>query len=217
MNSSGKSKRKLEKFLNNNREKNEEKDSYKLNSNSYSRNNNNSYEKKKYQYEYSNLKQDDIDINSIKNDSDEKNILSGLINEGIISLNELSENYLLESQEYDINNLQFKDINYEKLIKKILFLNKSLKNTQNEKFKLESEHDTFSNAINESNLNNKNNIYSPNENNNFINNNRNGTKYNIDLSKISNTKSQEILKKYKEDLNFFSDLIKINNNCDEFK
>ena len=96
-------------------------------------------------------------------------------------------------------------------------MNKSLKNTQNEKFKLESEHDTFSNAINESNLNNKNNIYSPNENNNFINNNRNGTKYNIDLSKISNTKSQEILKKYKEDLNFFSDLIKINNNCDEFK
>ena len=96
-------------------------------------------------------------------------------------------------------------------------MNKSLKNTQNEKFKLESEHDTFSNAINESNLNNKNNIYSQNENNNFNNNNRNGTKYNIDLSKISNTKSQEILKKYKEDLNFFSDLIKINNNCDEFK
>ena len=105
MNSSGKSKRKLEKFLNNNREKNEAKESNKLNANSYSRNNNNSYEKKKYQYEYSNLKQDDIDINSIKNDSDEKNILSGLINEGLISLNELSENYLLESQEYDINNL----------------------------------------------------------------------------------------------------------------
>ena len=103
MNSSGKSKRKLEKFLNNNREKNEDKDSYKLNTNSYSRNNNNSYEKKKYQYEYSNAKPKDIDINSIKNDDDEKNILIGLINEGLVSLNEFSENYLLESQEYDIN------------------------------------------------------------------------------------------------------------------
>ena len=217
MNSSGKSKRKLEKFLNNNREKNEEKDSYKLNSNGYSRNNNNSYEKKKYQYEYSNVKPEDININSIKNGDDEKNILIGLINEGLVSLNELSENYLLESQEYDINNLQFKDINYEKLIKKIIFLNKSLKNTQNEKFKLESEYDTFSNAINESNLNNKINMYSQNENNNFINQNRNGTNYNIDLSKTNNMKSQEILKKYVEDLNYFSDLIKINNNCDEFK
>ena len=217
MNSSGKSKRKLEKFLNNNREKNEEKDSYKLNSNSYSRNNNNSYEKKKYQYEYSNVKPEDININSIKNGDDEKNILIGLINEGLVSLNELSENYLLESQEYDINNLQFKDINYEKLIKKIIFLNKSLKITQNEKFKLESEYDTFSNAINESNLNNKINMYSQNENNNFINQNRNGTNYNIDLSKTNNMKSQEILKKYVEDLNYFSDLIKINNNCDEFK
>ena len=217
MNSSGKSKRKLEKFLNNNREKNEDKDSYKLNNNSYSRNNNNSYEKKKYQYEYSNAKQEDIDINSIKNDDDEKNILIGLINEGLVSLNELSENYLLESQEYDINNLQFKDINYEKLIKKIIFLNKSLKNTQNERFKLESEHETFSNAINESNLNNKINMYSQNENSNFINQNRNGTNNNIDLSKTNNMKSQEILKKYIEDLNYFSDLININNNCDEFK
>ena len=71
MNTSDKSKRKFEKFLNinNSREKNRNKDN-KLNISNVSKDNSyNNTEKRKYQYEFSNSKRNDINLNLIKNNS----------------------------------------------------------------------------------------------------------------------------------------------------
>ena len=210
MKASEKSKKKLEKFLNSSREKGADKDKLNFNNNR----NNNIRQQRKYQYEYSNAKQTEMKLNLIKNDDEEKNILLGLVKEGLITLNDY--NQLQENQPYDINNIQFKEINLQKLMEKILFLNKTLKNTQAEKNNLENEHDTFMNAINESKRNSRINIDSQDNNNNkyMINNNY----INMDNTNNNYINSQNILlKKYEDDLNYFNDLIKTNNNNDEFK
>ena len=163
----------------------------------------NSSEKKKYQYEYSNRKDDKIDLNLIKNDEEEKNILFGLIKEGLLSLDELSEIELKDDKKYDIHNLQFKDINMEKILKKILLLNKSLKDTKSEIKKLENEENTFSDAINESRQN-------------TLSQNNKDNKEKVNNSKYYNGKSNDILKKYEEDLKFLNELMNENDqNIDE--
>ena len=204
--SNNRNKKKFEKFINYTgaRDKHKEREINQLNMNKEFFNNT---DKKKYQYEYSNVKDNEVNINLIKNDEEEKNILLGLVKEGLISLDELSENEIKGDEKYDINNIQIKDINMEKIIRKILFLNKSLKDTKLEKIKLENEQNTFSNAINESRTNTSGRDNKDN-NNNYIYND----KYNN-----YNRKSKDILNKYEDDLMFFSELINENNNCDEFK
>lgn len=223
MSTSKKNKKKLEKFLNNNnsRDKNKDQENNKLNFNNINKDSgsiNNSCEKKKYQYEYSNSKMNHINLD-MKNDEEEKNILLGLVKEGLISLDELSENRLKDERNYDINNIKFKDINIGNILQKIIFLNKSLNNTHLEILKLENEHNTFTNAINESKSN------SISQDNNSINkeiNNNDNTEYNYkinnDIIINNNNKSKEILKKYEDDLKFFTELINsLNNNYEEFK
>ena len=203
MNNSDKSKRKFEKFLNNSREKNRNKVNQ-LNINNISKDNSsyNNTEKRGYKFEYSNSKNDDINLNIIKNDEEEKNILLGLIKEGLISIDELNENEI-----YNINNIKFKEIDLEKIMKKIVFLNKSLKNTQSEKNKLKNEEYTLLNSINEKNNNKSNN-----------NIDKIGKNINIFINKDINSKNNsEILKKYEDDLKYFTELINDNNNYDEFK
>ena len=204
MNTSDKSKRKFEKFINSSsREKNRNKEN-KLNISNISKDNNsyNSTEKRKYKYEYSNSKINDININVIKNDDEEKNILLGLIKEGLISIDELNENEI-----FNINNIKLKEIDLEKIMKKIIFLNKSLKSTQAEKNRLKNEEYTFVNSINK-----KNNIKSNN------NTDKKGKNVNIFINKdIYSKNNPDILKKYEDDLKYFTELINDNNKYDEFK
>lgn len=222
MSTSGKSRRNVEKFLNNSKENNKIREINKINFSNINKNNNsnsNSTEKRRYQYEYSNSKRNDnINLNSIKNDEDEKNILLGLIKEGFITLDELSEKELYNDKKYDINNLQFKNINLEKIINKIIFLNKSLKNTQAQRIQLENERNTFINAINECNPNNKNSLQINNNIKKDINDDNNNLKGSFQINdKNDNMISKEIIKRYENDLNYFEELIKENNNFDDFK
>ena len=213
MNDSERAKRKLEKFLNTSGSK--EKNKNRINFNNINKDNslNNSSEKKKYKYEYSNLKRDYANINLIKNDDEEKNILLGLIKEGLISLHDLDESKLKNDDKIDINNIKYKEINIEKIIQKLIFLNKSLKKTQNERMKLENEQNLFLNEVNGNKLNNiyrqdnnNKNIYINNNYKNAVNNKLSG-KYNYN----------DILKKYNDDLKYFGELIIYNNNSNEFK
>ena len=204
-NTSGKRRKNLEKFLNTSgsREKKNKTIS------------NNSKEKHQYKYEYSNV----YNIHTIQNDDEGKNILIGLIKEGLISVDEFE----FDENKFDINNLNYKDINLEKILQKLLFLNKSLKNTQNERKKLENEQTNYLNTYNESKISNishqENNSKGKDPNNNSINNNINDVKVNL-RGKGNNgdaNKFNEILKKYEDDLKFLEELIVTNNNYDEFK
>ena len=131
----------------------------------------------------------------------------------MLSLDELSEIELKDDKKYDIHNLQFKDINMEKILKKILLLNKSLKDTKLEIKKLENEENTFSDAINESRQN------TISQNNKDIKDIKDfKEKENNNNNKYYNGKSNDILKKYEEDLKFLNQLINENdNNFDEIK
>ena len=214
MNTTGKAKRKFEKFINtsnNSRENNKNKDFNKLNISNISKENKsyNNTEKRRYQFEYSNSKKDDINLNLIKNDEEEKNILLGLIKEGLISIDEPNENEIKNNTAYDIDNIKINEFDLEKIMKKILFLNKSLKNAQMEKYKLKNEENVFLNAIDKDNLNKNINNIGKNENENNIN---------IIINKESSNKNDlEILKKYEHDLNYITELIKTNNDYNEFK
>ena len=193
MNNSEKPKRKLEKFLNSSG--NKEKNKNRLTFNNINKDNslNNSSENKKYKYEYSNLKGDYADINLNKNDDEEKNILLGLVKEGLISLDNLEESELKNNDKIDINNIKYKEVKLEKIMKKLIFLNKSLKDTKNERMKLENEQNTFLNAIN----------------NNYKNDVNNNIKKNYNFN--------DILKKYNNDLKYFEEIIISNKNSDDFK
>ena len=91
----------------------------------------------------------------------------------------------------------------EKILKKILLLNKSLKDTKSEIKKLENEENTFSDAINESRQN-------------TLSQNNKDNKEKVNNSKYYNGKSNDILKKYEEDLKFLNELMNENDqNIDE--
>ncbi len=209
-NTSGKRRKNLEKFLNTSGSKEKKNKTI----------SNNSKEKHQYKYEYSNVKKDyQYNIHTIQNDEEGKNILIGLIKEGLISVDEFE----FDENKFDINNLNYKDINLEKILQKLLFLNKSLKNTQNERKKLENEQTNYLNTYNESKISNishqENNSKGKDTNNNSINNNINDVKVNL-RGKGNNgdaNKFNEILKKYEDDLKFLEELIVTNNNYDEFK
>ena len=226
-NTSGKPKRKLEKFLTTSRSREKNKTISKLNTSNLNNDTspNNSSEKRQYKYEYANVKKDYINnISTIKNDEEGKNILVGLVKEGLISIDEPE----LDESKIDINNLKYKEINLEKLFQKLLFLNKSLNSSQNERKKLENEQNTFLNAVNETKSNNESKDMEQ-EKNNDINNNKRNMRVNLrekennedigdDTIGKNRNNFNEILKKYEEDLKFFEDLISNNNNnYNEFK
>ena len=203
---SGKSKRKLEKFINSSgsREKNKNRVNFK----SPNKDNNNSPEKRKYQYEYSNVKGNDY-INTISDEEEEKNIFSGLIKEGFISMDEHNENELKNDKNFNIDKLEFKEVDLEKILQKIIFLNKSLKNTQSERKKLEKEYSIYTNTINES----KSNTISYQENDTLNKNNINKIEINDKNNTVPRNKKiySNILKKYEDDLKYFKELIQSNN------
>ena len=210
MNTSAKSKRKLEKFVNSSgsRDKNKNKDINKLNLSGSNKDNNfnNSTEKRKYKYEYSNLRGNDY-TNTLSDEEEEKNILSGLIKEGFISMDEYNENQFKNDKNFNIDKLSFKEVDFEKILQKIIFLNKSLKNTQSERKKLENEYNIYSNSLNES----KSNTISYQEKDNLTKNNINKIEIKEKNNTIPKYNYSSILKKYEDDLKFFKELIQANN------
>ena len=143
-----------------------------------------------------------INKNIAKNVLNMNNIqIDGLINEGIISL----KDYKKEKQNIlDINNIESMD--YEKILKKIMGLNSSLKSLEKEKFRLNNEKSVFLNGFNESNYKRNDNLKDLNFFQNF--NYSNDDNYSDNKRYLSNTHNKnDLLKQYEDDLNFFNDLI----------
>ena len=123
------------------------------------------------------------------------NIINDLVKDGIISL---KKNTIIKDPFLDINRIEY--MNYEKIMKKIIDLNRSLNSIQIEKFRLNNERNIFSNGLNEisqkktSNDDKEKFLSASNEdkNNNLYN-------YNSEV---------RLLNHFEEDLNFFDELMK---------
>ena len=109
-----------------------------------------------------------------------------------------------EESFFDINNI--KEMNYEKMFKKIIELNRALKRQHLDKYRLKNEKNIFLNGFNEK-AEKRNDIgkdlnllknYNYSNDDNFSDN----RKY------LCNTYNKEkLLKQYEEDLNFFNELL----------
>ena len=199
MSSSGKTMKSLEKYLTNDKEK-----STKKNNNKKIKEN-----KNKIEYNHQNNKNEyfngrnDLNIN-VKNQ--EGNKIKELVNEGIISF---KDNDKKGESNSNINNIEYENMNYEKIIKKIIELNRALKFLKIEEHRLKSEKNTFSDAINDNNQN----INLPNKNSNFYRNYNYSNDDNLTNRSYLFTKNKDaLIKKYEDDLNFFDELMKKLNN-----
>ena len=206
MSSSSKSKKSVAKFINSDKEKkNNNKINNSLSNNkSINSNNENKDDKNINIKEFNNLDNENNNINKniAKNVLNMNNIqIDGLINEGIISL----KDYKKEKQNIlDINNID--NMDYEKILKKIMGLNSSLKSLEKEKFRLNNEKSVFLNGFNESNYKRNDNLKDLNFFQNF--NYSNDDNYSDNKRYLSNTHNKnDLLKQYEDDLNFFNDLI----------
>ena len=200
MSSSSKSKKNLERFINNDKEKNS---SEKINNkNKFIYNNkipeNNSdfleLNKSKNEKNYKNLK-----IDQEKNI--ENNQINELIEEGIIFL---KKNKNPKGPVFDNNDIESMD--YEKMLKKIIDLNRSLSAIKAEKNRLNNERNIFSKGLNEinqkANINDKDVIFFPN-----INYKNTGNNSARKQKSVNDNNKEELMKQYQEDLNFFNELV----------
>ena len=200
MSSSSKSKKNLERFINNDKEKNS---SEKINNkNKFIYNNkipeNNSdfleLNKSKNEKNYKNLK-----IDQEKNI--ENNQINELIEEGIIFL---KKNKNPKGPVFDNNDIESMD--YEKMLKKIIDLNRSLSAIKAEKHRLNNERNIFSKGLNEinqkANINDKDVIFFPN-----INYKNTGNNSARKQKSLNDNNKEELMKQYQEDLNFFNELV----------
>ena len=200
MSSSSKSKKNLERFINNDKEKNS---SEKINNkNKFIYNNkipeNNSdfleLNKSKKEKNYKNLK-----IDQEKNI--ENNQINELIEEGIIFL---KKNKNPKGPVFDNNDIESMD--YEKMLKKIIDLNRSLSAIKAEKNRLNNERNIFSKGLNEinqkANINDKDMVFFPN-----INYKNTGNNSARKQKSLNDNNKEELMKQYQEDLNFFNELV----------
>ena len=200
MSSSSKSKKNLERFINNDKEKNS---SEKINdknkfiyNNKIPENNSDFLElnKSKNEKNYKNLK-----IDQEKNI--ENNQINELIEEGIIFL---KKNKNPKGPVFDNNDIESMD--YEKMLKKIIDLNRSLSAIKAEKNRLNNERNIFSKGLNEinqkANINDKDVIFFPN-----INYKNTGNNSARKPKSLNDNNKEELMKQYQEDLNFFSELV----------
>ena len=200
MSSSSKSKKNLERFINNDKEKNS---SEKINdknkfiyNNKIPENNSDFLElnKSKNEKNYKNLK-----IDQEKNI--ENNQINELIEEGIILLKKNKN-----PKEPFLDNNDIESINYEKMLKKIIDLNRSLISIKTEKYRLNNEKNIFSKGLNEinqkANINDKDVIFFPN-----INYKNTGNNSARKPKSLNDNNKEELMKQYQEDLNFFSELV----------
>lgn len=182
--------------------KNDEKVNLSNNKSSNNNNNKNNNFKNENSLGYNNKKDDYININkkSIEK-SNNINKIKELIDERIISLKNKEDK---KDISFDINNIN--DINYEKMFKKIIELNRTLKNLQVEKIRLKKEKNIFLNGVNENTQNRNGNGKELNLLQNY--NYSNDDNYSDNRQYLCNTYNKEgLLKQYEEDLNYFNDLI----------
>ena len=206
MSSSEKSKKSVDKFINIEKERktNKSKEKVKLNNN----NDINFETSKNSDYKNDNLSEKIISLNENnniniidKNKSYTENQIKELIDEGVISIEKKetqSENV------FDINNI--KEMDYEKMFKKIIELNRALKKLQIDKYRLKNEKNIFLNGFNE-NSEKRNNI---GNDLNFLKNYNysNDDNFSDNRKYLCNTYNKEkLLKQYEEDLNFFNELL----------
>lgn len=128
------------------------------------------------------------------------NHINELIEENIITL----KNQNQKEKYLDVNNIL--DVDYEKMLKKIIELNRSLNSIQTEKIRLNSEKDIFLNRLKEinqkSNDEEKNLISFPDIKYKKDENNSN-RKQNL----ISDNDKKRLLNKYEDDINYLNDLL----------
>ena len=127
------------------------------------------------------------------------NIINDLVKDGIISL---KKNTSIKDPFLDINRIEY--MNYEKIMKKIIDLNRSLNSIQIEKFRLNNERNAFSNGLNE--INQKRTINDTKEKLSFTSkDDKNFNLYNYNTE-------EHLLNHFEEDINFFEELMKEFNN-----
>lgn len=187
---SGKSKKNLKKFLYMNKvnSKEQEKSSSEVNNNL----NASDSEERKNLFEYSNLKKN---INENFKDFDEKYILNELVKEGIITIDEEDK----ERNEYDLKDMKLKEVDIEKLMMKLININKSFNHIKHQNHELRSSQKTISHKNNTSERNNSNSYK------NDISNSES-----LSLRNKDSFEQKNIVKIYEKDLNYFSDMIKSN-------
>jgi hypothetical protein len=180
--------------------KNDEIFNLNINKGSINNNNKNNDFKNDNSLGYNNLKIDN-NINKKRKEERNNNKIKELIDEKILSLKKKEDKNEIS---FDINNIN--DINYEKMFKKIIELNRTLKNLQVEKIRLKKEKNIFLNGFNV-NTQNRNGL--GNELNLLKNYDySNDDNYSDNKQYLCNTYNKEgLLKQYEEDLNFFNDLI----------
>ena len=206
MSSSEKSKKSVDKFINIEKERktNKSKEKVKLNNN----NDINFENSKNSDYKNDNLSEKIISLNENNNiniiekdKSYTENQIKELIDEGVISIEKKetqSENV------FDINNI--KEMDYEKMFKKIIELNRALKKLQIDKYRLKNEKNIFLNGFNE-NSEKRNDL---GKDLNFLKNYNysNDDNFSDNRKYLCNTYNKEkLLKQYEEDLNFFNELL----------
>ena len=206
MSSSEKSKKSVDKFINIEKERktNKSKEKVKLNNN----NDINFENSKNSDYKNDNLSEKIISLNENNNiniiekdKSYTENQIKELIDEGVISIEKKetqSENV------FDINNI--KEMDYEKMFKKIIELNRALKKLQIDKYRLKNEKNIFLNGFNE-NSEKRNDI---GKDLNFLKNYNysNDDNFSDNRKYLCNTYNKEkLLKQYEEDLNFFNEIL----------
>ena len=97
-------------------------------------------------------------------------------------------------------------MDYEKMLKKIIDLNRSLSAIKAEKNRLNNERNIFSKGLNEinqkANINDKYVIFFPN-----INYKNTGNNSARKPKSLNDNNKEELMKQYQEDLNFFNELV----------
>ena len=206
MSSSEKSKKIVDKFINIEKEKKNnkimEKDNLNNNDDINFENSKNSEYRNENLIEKNSSQNENNNINIIETEkSYNDNQIKELIDEGVISI-EKKENQ--EESAFDINNI--KEMNYEKMFTKIIELNRALKRLHMDKYRLKNEKNIFLNGFNE-NAEKRNDI---DKDLNFLKNYNysNDDNFSDNRKYLCNTYNKEkLLKQYEEDLNFFNELL----------
>ena len=208
MNSSSRSKKSLEKFVNSDKDRNSaEQIIDNLNNNNQNNNkfinnkNQNNTDDYLFEYNISKDEKDNMNIKKVSEKYNSNNIMKELIREGIISI---KQNNNQKTPLLDINNIE--SVNYEKILTKIISLNRNLNSLQAEKIRLNGQKEIFFNRFNEINQKTSNSqkdlISIPNIK--FKNEINNSNK----KENLGNTGDKKaLIKKYKNDLNFFNDIL----------
>ena len=201
MSSSSKSKKNLERFINNDKEKNS---SEKINNKNKFIYNNKIPENNIDLLELNKSKNEKKNNNNSKIDQEkniENNQINELIEEGIILLKKKKN-----PKDQFLNDNDIESMDYEKMLKKIIDLNNSLSSIKAEKHRLNNEKNIFSKGLNEmnqkANINDKDVIFFPNIN--FKNSSNNSAKK---QNSLNDNNKEELMRQYQEDLNFFNELV----------